>query len=130
SIRSDRGRIGIGATTVDPAAFGDRALVAVGGSRYRDGSEWSAMVARRRKSVLAPWSYEGFVTRSTRTPLVAATSGTGAGTSSAADAPELGATFLRTAAGALVGRRIRASGRAVTSLQAGISYQRAGLAAA
>lgn len=130
SLRSDRGRIGVGATILDPAAFGDRALVAVGGSRYRDGSEWSATVARRERSVLDPWSYEGFVTRSTRLPLVARTSAAGGSSAPGADASTFGATFRRTGVGALVGRRVHASARAVTSLQAGIEYQRAGLVAA
>ncbi|MHB1224047.1 MAG: hypothetical protein ACYC2G_08420 [Gemmatimonadaceae bacterium] len=130
SLRSDRGRIGIGATILDPAALGERALIAVGGSRYRDGSEWSASIARRERSVLDPWSYEGFLTRSTRAPLVVPAHEAARSTQPAAIATAFGATFLRAGAGALVGRRIHASERAVTSLQAGIEYQLAGLVAA
>lgn len=131
AVRSDRGRIGIGATLLDPAALGDRAALAIGGSRYRDGSEWFATIGRRERSVLDEWSYEAFASQSARLPkLVEATAPTAPTAVAAVGvlAPP-GETFRRGRGGALVGRRILESEAAVTSLQAGVEYERAGLVA-
>lgn len=129
SIRSDRGRIGLGATLRDPALFGDRAFLAIGASRYRDGSEWSATIARRERSILDPWSYEAYASQSTRIPVVAAASAVGQPPGAVAG-PTIGDAFRRSGAGALVGRRLRVTTTAVTSGQAGIEFERAGLVAA
>jgi hypothetical protein len=129
SVRSDRGRVGLGATLTDPVAFGDRAVLAIGGSRYRDASEWSAALARRERSVRDPWSYEAYLEQSTRVPLTREPSGVVGGAPPAVGAVRL-ETFRRASAGGLVGRRVHASDAAVTSLQAGIEYERAGLVAA
>ncbi|HEU5183101.1 MAG TPA: hypothetical protein VFU01_00940 [Gemmatimonadaceae bacterium] len=120
SVRSDRGRIGLGAALRDPAALGDRAVLSIDGSHYRDGSEWSVTAARRERSLLDRWGYEAYFAQSSRTPL------TGTNTADR----HVVETFRRTRGGALLGRRISASDVGAMMVQAGIGYERAGLVAA
>lgn len=146
-LRSDRGRVGVGVTLRDPAAFGGRAVLSVGGREYRDGNEFTATVARRERSVMDPWSYEAYVAQSSRAVLPGRPGERVMG----ADAPAapvlprgatvgdpvapylaggVGDAFRRTRSGVLVARRVHASGGAVTLLQGGVEYEHAGLAAA
>jgi hypothetical protein len=129
SLRSDRGRIGFGASLRDPAALGDRATLSLGGRRYTDGSEWSVALARREQSVLDPWGVEAYFDRSTRTPVadVAAASAAGVPTAVALALPRV--DFRRARGGALAERLVHASGIAALALQAGLAYERAGLVA-
>lgn len=120
-VRSDRGRIGIGATLRDPGAFGDRLAMELGANRYKDGDEWFATAGRRERSLHDPWGFQAYLEQSSRIPVAdAASSGTAA-------VP--GEAFRRGRAGVLAWREVRTSGAAVTSLQAGVEYERASLVA-
>lgn len=120
ALRSDRGRTGLGTELRDPAAFGGPVAAAVGANTYRDGQDWYAEVARGTPSLADRWSYEAAVRRSARTPVADA----------GAAPATLGVSFERARVNALVGRRLWASDAAVTALQGGVEYERAGLAAA
>jgi len=57
-VRSQQGRIGVGATFNDPWFLGSRIGAVLGQDTYRDGSELSATLRLREETVLAPWGAE------------------------------------------------------------------------
>lgn len=112
-IKTDGGRIGIGATWRDPWLAGGRLTADLGTDAYRDGSDYFVSVARREHTIADSWGFEAAATRSVR------------------DAAALDGDLFRRARGrALVSRRATISPAAVTSLVAGVEHERITLVAA
>jgi hypothetical protein len=121
SVRSDLGRVGVGASLRDPWFAGGRLALVVGTNGYRDGDEWYASIGRRERTLLDRWGIEAQASRAVRDP-------TPSGTSDSGSATRLEVRRVR--AGLLVSRRVAASDAAVTSIVAGADYERTGVAAA
>lgn len=121
AIRSDLGRVGVGATLRDPWFLGTRMALDLGTNSYRDGSERFASIGRFERSALEPWQFDAQFARSVRDPSRT--------TSDAAARARTGALVRRTRASVLGARRTRVSENAVTSLSLGAEYDAAELVA-
>lgn len=113
NVKTDGGRLGIGATWRDPWVAGGRLTTEVGSDAYRDGSDYFVTVARREHSIADRWGFEAAAERSVRDAAI----------------PD-GDLFRRARGRALVSRRATTSPDAVTSLVAGIEHERISLVAA
>lgn len=113
SVKSDAGRVGVGAALRDPWFLGGPLALEVGTNSYRDGSEWYASVARSERSVFDLWGVEANAARAVRDPVRG-----------------VGDAFRRTTTSFLVSRRLWVSDAAVTALVGGAEYERTGLIAA
>lgn len=123
SLRSDRGRLGVGATLDDPAVLGNRAMVSIGIRRYSDGDAWNATVSRREQRIDDPWGIELWAGQSRNSPLQS-------GDAAASRSFVSGELFHRGRAGLLATHLLGISDDARTWLQMGVEGERAGLVSA
>ena len=115
-VRSDAGRLGVGAGYADPWVLGSNLSASVVRNSYRDGVAWQGMVATRARSVFDPWNAQlTAVHLALRTP-----HGRGG---------VVGDSVYRDVARVLVDRRLTASPRGVTSLLIGAEVERTAVAA-
>lgn len=111
-VRSDQGRTGIGASLNAPWELGGRATAAFFSNSYRDGSDWSAAIATRRRTIADPWLAGADVGALTRDATVAG-----------------GDVFRREWAHVTLGHRARVGASGVTEVTAGVEGERTALAA-
>ncbi len=121
ALRSDLGRIGIGAALRDPSVLGRRVALDIANDSYRDGNAWSVAIGRQEASVFDRWGMDASARSSTRDPAAPVVIPGGATAAGA---------FRRVQTAGLITRRLTASDVAVVAGLAGIGYERAGLAAA
>lgn len=113
-VRSDAGRIGLGAAYSDPWVLGSNLSASIYRNAYRDGASWGGGIATRSRSIFDPWHAELVVGRELRR----------------APGATWGDTVIRDGAHLLVSHRVSASPRGATALIAGLEYQSAAVSAA
>lgn len=130
-VRSDRGRVGAGASFGDPALLGSRLAGVLSRDVYRDGSAWGALVRTRDVGAFERWGLGVGVRQSALQAVVRGPAGIPVGTlgPAGAGAAQPGDTVRHTAAALLASRRVGGTTSAATFLVGGFEADRSVLTA-